>query len=110
MAKFYGTIGYGIDEENRYGVVQQRIVTRQYYGDIVRNYMRYSEKADGVNDDVDISNNISIVADPYAYEHISNMRYVEFMGSRWKINSVEIKTPRLELSIGGVYNGPTAED
>lgn len=110
MAKYFGKIGYGIPTEDRYGVVQDVIVERSYYGDIVRNYMRYPAKVDGVNDDVDISNNISIVADPYAYEHIANMRYVNYMGSRWKVNSVEIKSPRLEIGLGGVYNGPTIED
>lgn len=110
MAKFFGKIGYCVTTEDRPGVFVEHIVERPYYGDLTRNYMRYSVKEDSVNNDVDISNNISIVADPFAYEHISNMRYAYLLGSRWKVNSVEIKSPRLEISLGGVYNGLTAED
>ena len=32
------------------------------------------------------------------------MRYVEFMGAKWKISSVEVQYPRLILTVGGVYN------
>jgi hypothetical protein len=34
------------------------------------------------------------------------MRYVEWMNARWKITSIDVKRPRVILTIGGVYNGP----
>lgn len=103
MAKFYGEIGYANIVETEPGVWEEKIIKRNYYGDIIRN-TRSLQTSDNVNDNINISNEISIVADPYANENFHSMRYVYFMGSKWKITSVEVKYPRLILSIGGLYN------
>ena len=104
MAKFYGKIGYAENVETRPGVWRPTITEREYFGDLVRNTRRL-ESASQINDNINISNEIGIVADPYAYQNFHSMRYVEFMGTKWKISSVEVQYPRLILSIGGVYNG-----
>lgn len=109
MAKWFGTIGFAETVETSPGVWEEQIVTRQYYGDLVRNTRRL-QSSDKVNDDVNIANEISIVADPYANENFHAMRYAEFMNSRWKINTVEVQFPRLVLELGGVYNGDEIED
>ena len=103
MPKWYGKIGYGVTEEISPGVWTEEIVERQYYGDIIRN-LRRLETSDQVNDNVSVSNEISIVSDPYAFENFHSIRWVEFMGSKWKVTSVEVQYPRLLLSLGGVYN------
>lgn len=103
MPKWYGKIGYGVTEETSPGVWTEEIVERQYYGDIIRN-LRRLETSDQVNDNVLVSNEISIVSDPYAFENFHSIRWVEFMGSKWKVTSVEVQYPRLLLSLGGVYN------
>lgn len=104
MAKFYGKIGYIETVEVEPGIWEENIVERIYYGDLIRNTSRF-QSSGGVNDDINISNDISIVADPYANENFRHMRYVEFMGANWKITNVEVKYPRLILTVGGVYNG-----
>lgn len=104
MAKFYGKIGYSEMRETRPGVWEEVITERNYYEDLVRNIRRLQSSSQ-VNDDLNIANEISIVADPYANKNFHAMRYVEFMGTRWKINNVDVQYPRLILSIGGVYNG-----
>lgn len=104
MAKFYGVIGYAETAETTPGVWTEQITERNYYGDLIRNSRRL-QTADQLNDDINISNEISIVADPFAYENFHSMRYVEFMGTKWKITNVEVQYPRLILSVGGVYNG-----
>lgn len=103
MAKFYGVIGYAKTVETAPSVYEEIFTERQYYGDVNRNNRRLQNSGQ-VNDDVTISNEISIVADPYANENFHDMRYVEFMGAKWKITNVEVLPPRLILSIGGVYN------
>lgn len=103
MPKWYGKIGYGVTEETSPGVWTEEIVERQYYGDIIRN-LRRLETSDQVNDNVSVSNEISIVSDPYAFENFHSIRWVEFMGSKWKVTNVEVQHPRLLLSLGGVYN------
>lgn len=108
MGKFYGKIGYGIKKEIRPGYWDDEIIERPYTGDITRQFSR-NEPSGDVNDDINMSINISIVADPFAFEKSYLMKYVEYSGTLWKITSVEPKYPRLILTIGGVYNGPRAE-
>ena len=107
MAKFYGTIGYAVTVEVRPDVWEEQIVERTYCGDLIRNTRRLDGNAQ-VNDNITIGNEISIVSDPYANENFHSMRYVTFMGAKWKITSVEVKHPRLILSTGGIWNGPTS--
>ncbi len=104
MAKFFGAIGYAVTSETRPGVYEEQIIEREYFGDVNRN-IRKLENSEHLNDDINISNEISIVSDPFANENFYSMRYAEFMGTKWKITSVEVKYPRLILTLGGVYNG-----
>lgn len=104
MAKYYGAVGYAVTKETSPGVWGEDVTERMYYGDILRNNRKLNS-ADKINDDISISNEISIVADPYAMENFHAMRYVEFMGTRWKIANVDVQFPRLVLSLGGIYNG-----
>ena len=104
MNKFYGKIGYAISEEKVPGAWVEQIVARSYYGDVIRNIRRL-HTYENLNDDINVSNEISIVADAFANQNFHSMRYVEYMGTRWKVSSIEVKYPRLILSIGGVYNG-----
>lgn len=104
MAKFYGAIGYGISGETDPGVYELQLQKRSYYGDVLAKSWEY-DSADNANDDINVANRISIVADEFAYENSYAMRYVEWMGARWKIKKIEVKPPRLILTIGGVYNG-----
>lgn len=103
MAKFYGIIGYEVTVETEPGIYEETIIENEYYGDIIRNTRRLDQAAQ-VNDNVNISNQISIVADPFANNNFHAMRYIEFMGAKWKITDVEVQYPRLILSIGGLYN------
>ena len=107
MAKFYGPIGYAVTEETAPGVWEDKITERMYYGELVRN-TRKLQSADQLNDNINVANEISIVADPFANENFHSMRYVEFMGAKWKVTSVEVQYPRLILTMGGVYNGEQA--
>lgn len=104
MAKFYGNIGYADTVETSPGVWEEKIIEYPYYGDLVRN-TRQLKSSDTLNDDINISNEISIIADPFAYQNFYRIRYVSFMGTKWKISNVEVRYPRLILSVGGVYNG-----
>ena len=103
MPKFYGAVGYAKTVETSPGVSVEQITERNYYGDVIRNTRRL-QSADKVNDDINISNDISIVADPYANDHFYAIRYVVFQGAKWKVSNVDVQYPRLILSLGGLYN------
>jgi len=107
MAKFYGFVGYGVKVEKSKGVWVNEIVEKPYYGDILNN-SRKLETGEGVNDNININNSISIVSDPYAQENFFAIVYVKWAGTYWKVPTVTVQGPRLILRLGGVYNGPKA--
>ena len=104
MAKWYGVIGYADNVEVEPGVWEDTIVEKPYYGDLIRN-IRKLQSSGEINDDINLSNEISIVADPYANKNFYKMRYAEFKGAKWKVTDVEVQYPRLILSLGGLWNG-----
>ena len=104
MNRWYGKVGYIETEEVEPGVWEEKEVVREYYGEFIKRSSKFNVSGD-VNDDRDISVELSIVADPYAELHFHSIRYAEFGGVKWKVNTVEPRRPRLILSLGGVYNG-----
>ncbi len=108
MARFYGKIGYGVTEEDPSGSgVHIPVITeRECYGDVLNN-VKQVETGDKVNSDFSLGNSFSIVADQYATEHYSNIKYLWWEGARWTVTSVTVQRPRLILETGGVYNGPS---
>lgn len=103
MGKFYGKVGYLTTSETRPGIWAEDIVEKNYYGDVSKKMSKW-QVGEGLNDDKTYSAEISIVADAFAYENFSNIKYIEFMGAKWKVNSIEIQRPRLILTMGGLYN------
>ena len=106
MNKFYGLVGFEVpsNEPSAPGIWKAEIVKRHYYGDVNRNTSR-RQSVKSPNDDLVLSNDISIVADAYAYENYQYIKFIEWNGAFWEVNSIEVQHPRLILSIGGVYNG-----
>ena len=104
MAKFYGYVGYGVQRETALDVTTEVIERHLHYGDVTRNYTKW-ENGEGLNDDLNVSNQISIVADPFAFSHFNSIKWVEWMGAKWKVTGIEVAYPRLILQIGGVWNG-----
>ena len=104
--KYGGMIGYSIEREIAPDRYSDTIEEHFYSGDVIRNYYRNQEKQSSTVDDISLSNQISIVADPFAYEHFSSIKYAVWLGKRWKVTGVELAFPRINLTIGGVWNGP----
>lgn len=108
MAKWYGKVGYITTVETEPGVWDSNSVEKPYSGDLLKNISKWSTTSK-VNDDLNVANQISIVADPFAFQNFSSIKYVEFMGVFWDVTSVEVLYPRLILTVGGVYNGEQAK-
>ena len=104
MNKWYGKVGYVDTVEVEPGIWEEQETVREYYGEWVRNSSKFVISGD-VNDNRDVSAELSIMADSYSDLHFRSIRYVEFGGAKWKVNSVEPRRPRLILSLGGIYNG-----
>lgn len=108
MAKFYGKIGYvqtveKVVDGRSTGVFEEQVIERSYYGDLYRNTRRL-QSSEQLNNNIVISNEISIISDPYAQQNFHAIRYAEFMGTKWKVTNVEVQYPRLNLTLGEVYN------
>lgn len=103
--RFHGEVGYGGTVETTPGVWEDVITEVSYYGDVESNAFRASQ-GNQVLETLTLSNSISVVADAYANENFSNIRYVMWNGVRWTVNTVTIDRPRLILYLGEVYNGP----
>lgn len=106
MAKLYGKIGYAPTEESETqpGVWSTQPVERNVVGELIRNSRRL-ESSDKLNNDIVLTNQVRILADPYAIENFKNIKYIKFMGTAWKVTNVEVQYPGLILTLGGVYNG-----
>jgi hypothetical protein len=109
MARFNDKVGYGesVEDPPNSGVWVDTITEYTYQGDVIRNASRL-ESGDKLNRDIHVGNSISIVADELANENFFNIKYVKWAGVLWTVTTVEVRSPRLILSLGSVYNGPTA--
>ena len=108
MAKWFGKVGYANSEKTRPGVWEDSIIEKEYFGDSIRT-SRSLEGVDEIIDDIAVAVTISIVADPFAYNNFHTIKYVEYMGSKWKVKTVDPQYPRLNLILGGLYNGEEPE-
>lgn len=104
MAKWHGIVGYIKQVETAPSVYSNELIERNYYGDIIRNSRGWATPSEGTNDNLTLNNQISIIADSFATNNSGIMKYVEIMGTKWKITNIEIQYPRLILTIGGLYN------
>ena len=104
MSKFCGLVGFAVSDEVSVGVFEDKIVTRKYRGDVMRDWRTYNQSS-SINGTVRVNKVISIVADPFAHENYLNIRFVEWMGKKLVAESVEPAYPRLEITVGGEYNG-----
>lgn len=115
MGRYFGKVGYSIMSEKmtddvppkHTGIFEDTIVEQEYFGDVTNNTSRWTSQ-DSVNDDKTITVTISILADEFAYQNFSRIKYIEFMGEKWKVTSIIPQRPRLVLHLGGVWNGNEA--
>lgn len=104
MAKFSGMIGYAVEsEETEPSVWKDRFCERKVHGDILED-SRSIDSGDKHNDDIDVSVQISVVADTYGLSHFFAIRYVVWNGLKWKVRKVKPVKPRLLITLGGLYN------
>lgn len=105
MAKFYGAVGFCIDQnETAPGRFQDVVEEHYYYGDILRNNYQ-NGSGNELNDDLLITNEFSIIADEFALGHCNIIKYIVWHGIKWKVKYVNLdQLPRLILSVGGVYH------
>ena len=110
MARFYGKIGFSTSVETRPGIFEEQYIERPYKGTVERHSRRWNS-SEHLNDDISISNDISIVADSFANSHFGVMRYVRWMNQCFEIESatIDVDTHRITLSLGGVFHATDSD-
>lgn len=104
MSKYFGKVGYALPEESAPDVISyNNIIERPYYGDVIKATQK-NDNGEGLNDDFNISEDISILADEFAYTHSHFIKYAILYGIKWKVKSISVNRPRITLTLGGVYN------
>ena len=109
MSKFYGKIGFLETVETVPGVWTESFIEKSYSGEVEQMQRSWQPDGNKLNGNTTINNRISILADPYAYQHFGSIRYIKWMNQSWKVTNIAVNYPRLVLTIGGVYNGEQAE-
>lgn len=103
MNKWYGSVGYATMVESAPDVWVEKITERKCSGTI-QQLSRRIQSVDQINDNIVITNALSILADPYAIQHFQDIRYAEVWGTKWKVSNIEVNYPRLLLHLGERYN------
>lgn len=106
MAKFYGIVGFETTVEVELGIWESQIIEKPYKGDVIR-LSRKSQSAAKINDDITISSEISILADDFANKNLYTIKYVEYAGAKWKVETATPQFPRIIFGLGGLYNENT---
>lgn len=110
MARYYGKVGYAIQQEIRPSVWEDVITERPYFGETVERSFRFQTPPDQLSNNLMLNTDFDIIADAFAIDHFSHLRYIVYAGTRWEITSVSYDEPRIHIRVGGVYNGPTPKD
>jgi len=105
--RFFGEIGFGFPESLGGGVWEDRITEHTYYGEVRQNTQTMSNAGSILTENV-FQTTISVVADAFALENFTAIKYIKWAGSLWTVRSVQTQRPRLVLMLGEVYRGPTA--
>lgn len=103
MARFSGLVVYVVEEETTPGVWSPVEKSRMMKGDVIHQVSRH-QTSDKINDDIILNHRISLIGDAFAFENYYNIRYVKMDSIKWKVTAIEIKRPRLIVTLGGMWN------
>lgn len=107
--KYCGMIGYDltVEDPDEPGVWRPNFIERKAKGDVLDLSTRWQADKDSANDDIVLTKKISIMMDPFVEANFSHIRYATYKGVKWRVESARPVYPRIELTLGGVYNGST---
>ena len=113
--KWYGKVGYLLETETSPGVWKPTWNIKHYYGDAYKSPTSRWENiplniGNTINKMPMLKVDISILADPFAYENFTKIKYIEYMGQLYTVTSIVPQRPRITLSIGELYLGPIGEE
>ena len=105
MGKLYGVIGFVSreDVEVEPGIYESLCSERPYKMDEIEIRQSYVDQGASASS-IRINTKLSVLADTYAFTNLRYMKYVEYMGSKYLIESVTPHRPRLIITLGDLYH------
>lgn len=107
--KFYGNIGFAVSVDQGDQVWKETITQKKYSGDVLR-LQRNKESGEHIIDGLRLNSQFSILMDPWFQDHFSSVKYIEYMGSKWTVETLDpTNYPRVLITPGGLYHGDEPE-
>lgn len=106
--KWFGQIAFSNQSEVEPGVWEDEPVVRDYYGTLNK-VSKKNESTAEINQDIAVTNTLSVIADPFLLDSFQNILYVTFGGAKWKVSSVSVGYPELTLTFGDLYREESTE-
>jgi len=103
MAKAALTLGFAEFVETAPDAWTPSIKEKSYVADVIRDYKQW-KPGESINDTIDIQSRFQIVLDDYLQVNQAQLKYVTYGGVKWRVRSINLIRPRIEISVGGVYN------
>jgi hypothetical protein len=104
--KYSGKIGFASKVETSPGVWEDEITERDYIGDVLQRTERL-DTGSTIIPSYRTTTSYSVLSDGVLKERYSDVRYISDQGTRWKVDSIIKKFPRMEMFVSEEYNGPT---
>ena len=105
MSRFSGNIGIKADAvETSPGIWESTITVTPIFGEIRNKPVRWTS-GELSQDKVTANHVISIIGPESLVTDFSEAVYVTWQGKKWTVKSIAYAKPRVNLTLGGVYNG-----
>jgi hypothetical protein len=104
MTKFRGNIGLNRGPvESDPGIFSQVIEDVEVTGEMLN--LGLGWQGVGMQDSLSAKHILSIIIPEEESVEFNEVVYVEWHSRRWNVTSIEYKRPRINLTLGGLYNG-----
>lgn len=97
--KYHGKLGFVLTEQTSPGTWTPRTEIREVTGDVLQRTIRESD-AQTINPDVTFDQQISFLYDSFMTQNMFVMEWIEWMGKRFKISKIDIRPPRMIVTMG----------
>lgn len=103
MAVVSGKLGFAITVETEPGTHKLEILEKDFRGELLSN-RQVTKQGDQVVPGLVLANKVSLIGTEYTFGNVSRLVYVKLHGIAWSVSSIEIKHPRLYVTLGSPYN------
>jgi len=104
MTRFWGNIGINRGTQTTApGIIENVIEEMKVKGEIRNVKASWSQQA--MNDGIRMQHLLSVVTPEDSEIDFNEVVYIVWQGRKWAVTSIQYNRPRVELTMGGLYNG-----